>query len=177
MTGFCRLSLVLLLAASLAACGFQPLMGARNEMITDELARVRVDMIADRSGQILRNQLFDDLPRQNRSEAPLYTLRVTLYEPRQEIAIRRDESASRVAYSAQASFALRDMAGRSLFGGSSVSTSTYEATNSEFASIAAQRSARDRAMQEISADIRQQLAAYFIRAQHEARSAGSPARP
>lgn len=149
----------------LSGCGFHPLMADYpDSSAAEDLARVRVAVIADRSGQILRNHLIDDLTRASRSQPSQYTLHVTLTEPRQEIAIRRDETASRVAYTANATFLLRDATGFALFTGTSSSSSTYEAANSEFASIAGQRSARDRAMQEISADIRQQLAAYFFRA-------------
>lgn len=149
-------------AALVAACGFQPLMSAHDGTVAEDLARVRIYPIADRSGQILRNRLVDDLGT-GRGTATLYTLDIRLTEPRQEIAVRRDESASRVAYTAAASFILRDSTGNALFGGSSSSSSTFEATSSEFASIAGQMSARDRALQELSADIRQQLAAFFYR--------------
>lgn len=162
---------------SLSACGFQPLLAERiNGAVTDDLALIRVLPIADRSGQILRNHLEDSLRGGRRiSVDTRYTLAVTLSEPRQEIAIRRDESASRVAFSATATFVLRDSAGNALFGGSSSSSSTFEATNSEFASIAGQRSARDRAIDEISADIRQQLASYFFRGRSGKVEAGSTA--
>jgi LPS-assembly lipoprotein len=151
-------------ALLLSSCGFQPLMG-KQEMgpAASRLAQIRVNSIEDRSGQILRNHLVDALSPRGNPVAPIYTLDIKLTEPRQEIAIRRDESASRVSYTANAGFILRDLQGKALFSGGSSSSSTYEATTSEFASIAGQQSARDRAMQEISADIRQQLAAYFFR--------------
>ena len=149
----------------LAGCGFHPLMGQSDVgTATAELERIRVSSIADRSGQMLRNQLMQDLAPRGDAVASRYTLQVKLQEPRQEIALSRDESASRISYAANATFTLTDSAtGRALFGGVASSTSTFEATNSEFASISAQLGARDRAVQEISADIRQQLAAYFGR--------------
>jgi LPS-assembly lipoprotein len=150
----------ILLALTVWSCGFQPLMGARVGAPAD-LAQVRVDVIADRSGQILRNNLEDALNPKGPTVDSRYRLEVRLYEPRQEIAIRRDVSASRVSYTANATFILTDNLGRSLFSGSSSSSSTFEATNSEFGSVMAQRNARDRALEEISGDIRQQLAAYF----------------
>jgi hypothetical protein len=151
------LLLALLLTCS---CGFMPLMG-RQGAAPEELGKISILPIADRSGQILHSHLLDDLaPRRAQVE---FTLEVRLSEPRQEIAIRRDETASRISYTANAAFYLRDTQERSLFNGTSTSSNTYEATNSEFASISGQRNARDRALQEISADIRQQLAAFFIR--------------
>lgn len=157
-------ALVLLLAL-LSGCGFHPLVGRSSVGdAADELARIRVSLIENRSGQMLRNQLTQDLAPRGDAVGSRYTLEVRLQEPRQEIALNRDESASRIAYTANATFSLRDNQGRSLFGGSSSSSSTFEATNSEFAAISGQLGARDRAIQELSADIRQQLAAYFGRA-------------
>jgi LPS-assembly lipoprotein len=149
----------------LASCGFRPLLGRNNgSSQVEQLNGVQVLPVQDRSGQILRNNLIDALnPRGDRVPTS-YTLEVQLAEPRQEIAIRRDETASRVSYTANTVFILRDVSGRVLFSGASSSSSTYEATNSEFASISGQRSARDRAMQEISENIRQQLASFFMRA-------------
>lgn len=159
-------------------CGFAPLLGQREGgAITDDLAQIRILPIADRSGQMLRTQLEDQLRDRGRpAGGSLYTLEIRLSEPRQEIAVRRDESASRIAYSANANFVLRDNAGGALFGGSSSSSSTFEATTSEFASIAGQLSARDRAIEELSADIRRQLASYFSQMRRGAQSspAGTP---
>lgn len=157
-------TLIIVVAFLLSGCGFQPLMVQHgpNGAVND-LARIHVLMIAERSGQLLYNFLRDDLAPRSEPQAPLYALEVRLQEPRQEIAIRRDESASRIAYTANATFFLRDSQGKTIFTGTSTSSSTFEAVNSEFASISGQRNARDRAMQEISADIRQQLAAYFNR--------------
>lgn len=149
------------LAAALGGCGFTPLLGTNHPNVQPGLESVRVETIPDRSGQILRNHLIDLLtPRGVQSSQP-YALVVRLAEPRREIAIRRDDTASRLAYTATASFQLLDARRRSVFSGVAFSETTYEATNSEFATLSSHASARDRALQEVSADIRQQLATFF----------------
>lgn len=147
----------------LAGCGFQPLMGQVNHPeVQRSFERIRINPIADRSGQILRNYLLDGLTPRGLQGSELYTLSVTLVEPRREIAIRRDDTASRLSYAATVSFMLYDRAAqRPIFAGGSSSETTYAVTNSEFATFASQASARDRALQEVSADIRQQLASFF----------------
>ena len=135
-----------------------------NEQTASELAGIRINMIEERSGQILRNYLLDGLNPRGVPASPRYFLDVRLTEPRQEVAIRRDATAGRIGYTANASFSLLDLTGKSVFSGTSSSSSTYEVTNSEYASIAGQRSARDRAMEDISVDIRMQLASFLLRA-------------
>lgn len=155
-----------------AGCGFEPLMGQRkNLQVSEELSQIRVEMIADRSGQILRNYLLDDLTPRGAEGRERYSLRVILSEPRREVAISRDNTASVVAYSASVSFALAERfvaADRSRppasFAGTSYSQSTYVVTNSEFATLSSFNSARDRVLQDVSADIRQQVADYLAQA-------------
>lgn len=151
-----------------SGCGFQPLMGGGNVEVRDKLESIRVEVIADRSGQILRNYLLDDLTPRGVRGSGSYRLQVRLFEPRREVAIRRDDTASRLGYTASVHFELQDSTGRRIFSGSSQSETTFEVTNSEFATLSGLTSARDRALQVVSADIRQQLADFFVR---------EPARP
>jgi len=149
-------------AALLTGCGFQPLMGqATHPQVHAEIQRIRVAPIPERSGQILRNHLLDALTPRGIQGAELYVLSVQLSEPRREVAIRRDDTASRLGYLATASFVLRGPSSRILFSGSSSSETTYEVTNSEFATLSSQASARDRALQEVSTDIHQQIALFL----------------
>src|SRR5471032_3284963 len=93
-----RTGLALLSILAGTGCGFEPLMGQRNNLqVGDELAQIRVEMIADRSGQILRNYLLDDLTPRGVQGRERYSLRVTLSEPRREVAISRDNTASVIA--------------------------------------------------------------------------------
>ncbi len=152
----------LLIALTLAACGFEPLHATRPDSdMSAELASIRIAPIADRSGQILRNYLLDRLTPRGQSQASRYTLSIRLVEPRQTLALRRDDVISRAGYSATASFELVDASGRRVSSGFSSFSTDYEITSSEYATLVSQQSARDRVLELVGDDIRGQLAAYF----------------
>lgn len=127
------------------------------------MAAIRIDPIADRSGQILRNYLLDRLTPRGAPARPDYVLRVRLQEPRQTLALRRDDVISRVGYSATATFELAEASGRRVFTGTSSYTTDYEVTNSEFATLVSAQNARDRVLELVGDDIRNQLAAFLTR--------------
>ena len=146
----------------LAGCGFEPVYGRFGDRsVVDDLAAVRVAVIPDRSGQILRNYLLDTLTPAGQPANPHYTLFVSIEEPRREIAIQRNDTPTRVVYFVSARFRLHDAAGRQIYAGTSVFDSDYEITNSEFATLANRQNARDRLLQRTSEEIRLQLAVYF----------------
>lgn len=148
---------------ALSGCGFEPLMGRTGSpnAAIESLAAIRIEPIADRSGQILRNELLDQLTPRGRPVAARYVLAVRLQEPRQTLLLRRDDIISRSAYSAQASYTLRDLRGAPLASGTSSFATDYEITNSEYATRISLESARDRVMVLVANDIRNQLAQTF----------------
>jgi hypothetical protein len=174
-------TILLVAAASLTACGFQPLYARGGSAdVPEELMRVQIGSISDpapeairsfrrdypiendRSRQLLRNYLSDDLATRGGTASRDYVLNIQLIEPRTNVAIDRSDTILRYGYSVYAYFQLNDRGGRNLFAGSSSSSTTFAVSQSEFATIANQRDARERAMQEISTNIRNQLAAYFF---------------
>lgn len=171
---------VLIAGLPLAACGFQPLYARNgNAGVPDELMRVQIGSISDpapgqlrsfrsypiendRSRQLLRNFLSDDLSTRAGSSQREYVLDVQLIEPRTNVAIDRSDTTLRYGYSVVAYFQLKDLGGRLLLAGSSTSATSFAVSQSEYATIANQQDARERSMQEISVDIRNQLAAFFF---------------
>ena len=155
--------LALLLVCPLAACGFEPLYGRSDSGVSpvEDLAAIQVELIANRSGQILRTYLRDGLNPNNIDVPQRYRLRVTIAEPRQDLALQRNDTVARYGYGVGAGFVLIDSAGRGLFSGSAALSTNYEVSDSQFATLSSLFDARDRAMQQISDDIRNQLAVYF----------------
>lgn len=148
----------------LAGCGFEPLHRSTAQgSAAETLAAIRVEPIADRSGQVLRNLLLDRLSPRGAPARPEYQLRVRLQEPRQTLALRRDDVISRMGYSASASFDLFDASGRRVFAGTSNYATDYEITNSEFATLVSAQNARDRVLELVGDDIRNQLAAFLTK--------------
>jgi LPS-assembly lipoprotein len=172
MSGSLRRSfLFALCAAGLTACGFEPLLRRTGDSADgiEQLASIRIEPIPDRSGQVLRNALLDRLTPQGQAPVARYVLRIRLQEPRQTILLRRDDIISRSSYSAQASYELRDMQGQRLLSGSSSFTTDYEIAASEFATRSSLENARDRVMELVANDIRNQLALNFRQRQNAAR--------
>jgi LPS-assembly lipoprotein len=156
-------AVALVLACPLASCGFEPLY-ARNDRgasPVEDLAAIQIDQIPNRSGQILRTYLRDGLNPNNVTTPSRYRLRVILVEPRQELALQRNDTVARYGYGVGASFVLVDANGRGLVSGSATLSTNYEVSDSQFATLSSLYDARDRAMQQISDDIRDQLAVYF----------------
>jgi len=168
---FRRSFLFALCAVALAGCGFHPLLGRAGDSsdAIEQLSVIRIEPISDRSGQVLRNALLDRLTPQGQTQVSRYVLRIRLQEPRQTILLRRDDIISRSSYSAQASYELRDAQGQRLFSGSSSFTTDYEIATSEFATRTSLENARDRVMELVANDIRNQLALGFRQRQNAAR--------
>jgi LPS-assembly lipoprotein len=139
----------------LTACGFEPLHRQRGAI--SALPPIRIEPIPERSGQILRNYLLDRMAPRGEGGPRDYTLKIQLFEPRQILALRRDDVISRMGYSAVASFELIDAAGKRVSTGTSNYSTDYEITNSEFATLSALQSARERVLELVADDIRNQI--------------------
>ncbi len=159
MKASCRLLGLAVVGLLLSACGFEPLLGqfphSRGQA---NLTEIRVETIPDRSGQLLRNRLVDAFGSKTPSR---YTLNVQLREPRQILAVRRDDVISRSGYTATATFSLAEVGGKAIFGGTASYTTDYEIANSEYATLASRDDARERTLELVSADIRAQIAVFF----------------
>ncbi len=165
-----RALLAVLCAASLTACGFEPLLGRYSDGgAIQDLEAIRIEPIPDRSGQVLRNALLDQLTPRGAATNARYVLRIRLAEPRQTILLRRDDVISRSSYSAQASYELLDLQGKRILTGNSFFTTDYEIASSEFATRTSLENARDRVMELVAGDIRNQLAQNFRQGQNAAR--------
>lgn len=168
-----RLVLTTLPALALAAtagCGFEPLYGRVGDVsIADDLAGIRIMPIANRAGQILRNHLIDGLQPRGEPERAAYRLTIDLVEPLpQDLGISRTDAVVRYSYTAYATCRLLDAAGTEVWRGRATSSTSYEVSNSQFATLAGQGAARERVMEEIAIDVKAQLASFF-RARRTAR--------
>jgi len=154
-----------MLIVALAGCGFQPLYGRKAEGgAAEDLAAVKIALIEDRAGQQLRNFLLDRLNPGGEPAEERYTLSVVLDEARQELAIRKDETATRANLVVSARYQLSDTpTGSVLFKATSTVTTSFNIVQSDFATVSAETDARRRAAREISDEIRSRLALFFNR--------------
>lgn len=152
------LGLVLLglMVCGLAACGFEPLYGDRGvtSVSNESLAAVQIDLIRDREGQMLRNQLLDRFQPAGAAPKPLYRLTVSLTIRRVGLAIRPDETGSRADLIMGADYVVSDLAtGTTLFSGRGRSISGYNVLDSEFATTSSEADAIRRAVLDLSEQI------------------------
>lgn len=153
-------------ALLLAGCGFRPLYGDRatTPAVGDKLADVGIDIIPDRSGQILRNELLDRMTPRGSAGAPAYYLGVALTESRQEFAVRQDETATRSNVIFSARYALRRASDNQVVhGGIAITRNSYDLLQNKFATLSAEDDARTRALRQLAEEIRTRLAIYFER--------------
>jgi LPS-assembly lipoprotein len=168
---------VLLALTVLAGCGFRPLHGGgSDDAVVSDLAQVSVDIIADRPGQLLRNQLVDLLNPGRTAGEDKYRLDVTLEEDQRDIALERTGFATRGTLRLEARYNLIDAAtGQRLTHGFARAFGSYNITDNKFSTLTAQQSARERAVREIGYDIRRHLAVYFAHAPAPDTAAAAPA--
>ncbi len=147
----------------LGACGFHPMYGKANHgAVVPEIAAVGIGIIPDRSGQQLRNMLLDRLTPAGAPAEPRYTLDIALSEARQELGIREDETATRANLIVNARYTLTHVPTRTvLIEGRTRSINSFDIVTSEFATLIAERDARERGLRVISNAIAARLAAYF----------------
>ncbi|HET6184655.1 MAG TPA: LPS assembly lipoprotein LptE [Acetobacteraceae bacterium] len=105
-----RACLLVLLAAPLEACGFRPVYmptASGNQGPAErELAAIHVNLIPERSGQLLRQALQQDMHGTDESVPPRYDLSVAYWFTTEAIAILPNTTATRVRFIAHANWTL-----------------------------------------------------------------------
>ncbi len=142
-----------------AACGFQPLYSRSGDSNSLEISAVKILNIENRSGQKLRNFLIERMSQGAPNKNKPYSLQVKLTESKRNLNIRKDGSATRAILSISAKFVLVQNANGEKFHGSVWSESSYNALDSDFATLSAEKDARNRALRSISEEIRLRVAA------------------
>jgi LPS-assembly lipoprotein len=160
-----RRRLVVLAAASLlTSCGFQPMYGRQNGRRPgfDAFSDVAVAPIPERTGQVIRNRLLDQINPYGEPGAARYTLGVTFQRNKVGIAFDRDQTITRYNLTLVASYVLTDNTSRAIVTrGSTRAVAAFNIVRSDFANIAAEQDAEERAALAVADDIALRLGAYF----------------
>ena len=136
---------------ALQGCGFQPLYGDRpGATAIQNLAAINIAIIRDRTGQLLRNELLDRMNPKALNVAPQYSLSVDLTESRQNLAVRRDDTATLANLILSANYTLTANTGDELLTGTVRSFNSYNISSSDFATLAAETDARARAARDLA---------------------------
>lgn len=163
--GVRRLLALTLLGATLAisGCGFEPIHGQRSGASSAALAAIDIQLIADRSGQMLRNELLQQMQPRGPARAR-YSLAVTMQESLANLGIRKDEVATRANLTLSARFTIIELGGaRRKFSGSARSVNSYNILTSDFATLSAREDARRRGVNQLALELRERISVWLIR--------------
>ncbi len=152
-------------AVALSACGFKPLYSRSEGQAlspVDQMAAIRIAPLQDRIGQQMHNLLRDRLNPYGQPRDPVYRLKVGIKEVRRELGIRKDETATRANLILSVTFALREIeSDRVVLKGRTSSVNSFNILTNQFATDVSEADARERALREISDNIRVRLGIYF----------------
>lgn len=156
--------LALLSLFLLPACGFSPIYGnhgGQSEPVAKALSNVRIENIGERNGQILRNKLIDRMYAAGRPQNPTASLNVNLAISESALGVQKDSTSTRSQMTVKASFTLKDMTGRTLHTGQARSIVGYSKLDAQYGTLASQRDAQERAINEIGEQIVNNIALYY----------------
>ncbi len=150
--------------AALAGCGFRPLHSQKSGGSAAHLAEIRITPIADRIGQQIHNQLLDKLNPMGPPATARYVLTVTVSESLQNLAVRKDDVATRANLIMRVNFRLARLDdGATVMSSRAVSANSYNIVSSKFGTLSAENDARARAARELSDEIKSQLGIFLAR--------------
>lgn len=158
----------------ISGCGFEPLYVEKksdsewyynNEFdtgIKDEMANIKVELIQDRIGQLIRNDLLDKLTPKGMPKSPKYHLRVTKIDKSEiDQALRNDITATRKKVIYKAFYELTNQQNKKILKGNSVAYLGYDILRDPYSTTFAQKKNEKNAAKIIANDISLRLGAYF----------------
>ena len=156
-----RLFLPIIFFFIFTSCGNEPIY-SKNVSSNKELLSISVKNIKDRSGQILRNSLLNQLNPEKERVIIKYKLTVEISESRANLAYRRDMSATRADLTITANYLLTEIkSGEIIFEQETKSISSFDVVESVYANLIAEKDAREKNLQVISDDIFTNLVIFF----------------
>jgi LPS-assembly lipoprotein len=159
-----RAPAILLVSAALllAGCGYRPLYGSSSETagVAATLSSISIPEAEDRVGQLIRNDLLSSM-RAGKGEDK-YTLLLKPVVKTSGVIDKPQPSVTRDAITLAVSYDLVERStGSIVHSGKTFSQASFDVIRQPFADLQAETNATERAVHEVSADIRTRLAAYF----------------
>ena len=154
--------LALLLAPALAACGLQPLYsGGTRGPVASTLASVSVAQIEGESGWLVRNAIRDRLSAAGDGSETRYRIDVRLDDDISGFGVRADDSVTRERRTLRARWQLVDTSdGTTVVDATAAADAGIDVVGSEYATIAAERTALEQLSVEIADQIVARVAVY-----------------
>ena len=158
--------LVVAAALLLAGCGYRPLYGSSSETagVAATLSSVSIPEAEDRVGQLIRNDRLSSM-RAGEGEQK-YTLLLKPVVKRSGVIDKPQPNVTRDAITLAVSYELVERSsGTVVHTGKTFSNASFDIIRQPFADLQAETNATERAVHEVSSDIRTRLAAYFAKQQ------------
>ncbi len=143
---------ILLLPFALAACGLQPMYaGGGNGAVAQGLGAVEVPAIEGKAGWLVRNALVDRLGAGGHGAAARYQLDVRLDDKLEGLGLLSDDTIGRERRTLRARYQLVDLAsGAIVLDATAGSDAGIDVVSSEYATIAAERTALENLSREVA---------------------------
>ncbi len=162
----------------LTSCGFEPLYAKKqnnnswyfsgnfDNSVTQEMAQISIEPIAERFGQQVRNQLLDLVTPLGEPQKPKYRLYVTPNDKQvTQQAMRRDITATRERIRYKVSYYL-EQNNKKILKGNSISFVSYNILSNPYSTTTAQKKTEEDAAKIIANDIALRLGTYFHKELH-----------
>ena len=144
-----------------SSCGYEPIY-SKNVNINKELLSVSIKNIKDRPGQILRNTLLNKFNPERERVKIKYRLIIEMSESKTSLAYRRDMSATRQDLEVIVKYLLQNVKNEEIIlRQDTKSTSSYDVVESVYATLIAEKDAREKNLQVISDNIYTNLIIFF----------------
>jgi LPS-assembly lipoprotein len=153
-------------ASLLAGCGLRPLYGEGSARVAarSELAAVRIDVIPDRNGQVLRNLLIDRFYAGGGPQPWRFDLTVGVDIAETRTGLRIDDTASRRILTANSRFRLiRRDTGEVASSGTITQTNTFAYQEAQYGVLVARETATRDLLDAVGDQIATRVALYFAR--------------
>jgi len=144
-----------------SSCGYKPIY-SKNVNTNKELLSISIKNIKNRSGQILRNSLLNQLNPERERVIIKYRLIIKISESRTDLGYRRDMSATRADLEVIAKYFLKNAKNDEIIlKEETKSRSSFDVVESVYATIVAEKDAREKNLKIISDNIYTNLVIFF----------------
>tara|TARA_B100000745_G_scaffold213222_1_gene141363 strand:+ start:1554 stop:2045 length:492 start_codon:yes stop_codon:yes gene_type:complete len=144
-----------------SSCGYEPIY-SKNINTNKELLSISIKNIKNRSGQILRNTLLNQLNPERERVITKYRLIIEISESSTSLGYRRDRSATRTDLEVTAKYLLKNVKNDEIILKEDVkSISSFDVVESVYATLVAEKDAREKSLKIISDNIYTNLVIFF----------------
>ena len=144
-----------------SSCGYEPIY-SKNINTNKELLSISIKNIKNRPGQILRNTLLNQVNPERERVIIKYRLIIELSESSTSLGYRRDMSATRTDLEVTAKYLLKNVKNDEIIlKEEAKSISSFDVVESVYATLVAEKDAREKSLKIISDNIYTNLVIFF----------------